>query len=198
LLIVPLPEPDRDLRFEPVSDKYDFSTFDCGPYTYLSDHLRRGYALRDEAAGHLRTYLLILANPETDDPPVVVGFFALEASIMDTRDVPASARFDREATPQTLPVIYLTMLARHKDYRGQGMGAKLLLEALGRSVIAARVIGAAGVYAYAVSAEAYRLNRDFRFYDLEGGRAEHGNRMFLPMSEARIFINESGLREAVE
>jgi hypothetical protein len=187
--------PAPSYRIEPVSDRYDLSGFTCGPYALFNNHLQGTFALRDERLGLLRTYLLI-AEPLDENPgDRVVGFFALEAGYMP---LPTALRHqlaeDKGISPPGLPIAYLSMLARHIDWHGRGLGALLLIESLRQSVKAADLLGIAAVYLIAASEEGYRLYASFGFIDLDGGAWEGYNRMYLPIGDAAHIVagaNES-------
>jgi len=151
--MLPLPQ----FTVEPISDRYDGADFHCGgDHVVLSEYIRAGYALRDQRLDRLRTYVLVPlpVAEEAGSLRKVAGFFSLEASRMETTDVPVETWSSSYGVPPDLPVIYLSMVARHSEYRGQGIGDILMAAILDICVQTSALVGVTGIYLVAVSERA--------------------------------------------
>ena len=65
--------------------------------------------------------------------------------------------------PQPIPVILLGQLAVDTDYQGRGLGSDLLIDAAGRAMSAADVIGARAIIVQALNEEARSFYERFGF-----------------------------------
>jgi len=195
--MLPLPQ----FTVEPISDRHDGADFHCGgDHVVLSEYIRAGYALRDQRLDRLRTYVLVPlpVAEEAGSLRKVAGFFSLEASRMETADVPVETWSSSYGVPPDLPVIYLSMVARHSEYRGQGIGDILMAAILDICVQTSALVGVTGIYLVAVSERAYDLYRTWGFLDLDGDSFAGYNRMFLPMQDARMAVALEADAEAPE
>jgi GNAT superfamily N-acetyltransferase len=124
---------------EPLSAAHELDDFDCGVPS-LNDYLK-GRALPDQAAGKSRTYVIARGQR-------VVGYFSVAGSSIEP--VEATERAARGQGNQPIPAILIGRLAVDLAERGQGWGEALLVEALGRAIAAAEIIGARVVLAHAL------------------------------------------------
>ncbi len=117
-------------RSQRLAADHDLGTFTTGEAT-LDTWLRNSAANADRM-GTARTFVW------ADDQRRVVGYFSL---------CPHEIRRDALATkigrgsPDTIPSILLARLTLDRDLHGQGLGAQLLVDAIGRAVDATRVAG---------------------------------------------------------
>lgn len=112
------------------------------------------YAWQNQAANSATTY--VITNGER-----VIGYYAIAMAAVEKLAAPASVR---NGMPQQIPCILLARLAIDQEYRGQGLGAELLRDALLRSAQLSRSIGAAAVLIHCRDETArtfYRHNGDF-------------------------------------
>ena len=132
------------------------ATHDLAPFTSGNSELDRW--LRDQAhqatAQGTRTYVVL------DEHDAVVGYFAIVPHVVDRGD--ARKRVGRGA-PRQIPAILLAKLALSEHLHGQGLGAELLVRALGTIIDAARVAGGKLVVVDAIDAQAaaFYLHHDF-------------------------------------
>ena len=123
---------------EPLAPRHDISQFSSGVPTL--DAWLRGKARMNEARGGARTYV-------TCDGDRVAGFYSLAASSVERRRL--SSRVGRNM-PDPVPVILLGQLAVDTAWRGRGLGSDLLIDAVGRALAAAAVVGARAVAVQAI------------------------------------------------
>ena len=136
---------------EPVGQRHDISRFISGVSgieSWLQSKARLG-----EAKGGARTYAVC-------DGERVVGFYSLAASSVERRSL--SSRLARNL-PEPVPVILLGQLAVDTRYRSQGLGSDLLIDAAGRSLAAADVIGARAIVVHAPDERAKSFYAQFGF-----------------------------------
>ncbi len=138
---------------EPLDATHELDEFDCGVPS-LNDYLRRR-ALSDQAAGKSRTYVIARGHQ-------VVGSFSVAGASIE----PAQA-IERAAEGQgnqPIPAVLLGRLAVDLADRGRGWGEALLVEALGKALAAAEIIGARVVLAHALdeNARAFYLKYGFQ------------------------------------
>jgi GNAT superfamily N-acetyltransferase len=77
-----------------------------------------------------------------DERDAVVGYFAIALHVLDRGD--ASKKLGR-GVPRQIPAILLAKLALSADLHRQGLGAELLVRALGTIIDAARAAGGCGL-----------------------------------------------------
>jgi GNAT superfamily N-acetyltransferase len=127
---------------EPLGDKHQIDTFDCGE-PVLDDWFKRR-ARANHASGASRTYVVC-------EETRVVAYYALASGAIAQAAVPG--RFRRNM-PDPIPVVVLARLAVDRNYQGQGLGRALFRDAARRVVHAADTIGIRGIVVHAISEQA--------------------------------------------
>lgn len=128
----------------PLAESHDVADFDCG-VPVLNDWLRQR-ALKNESR-FSRTYVVC-------DGSRVAAYFCISAGAVERTTAPSKIR--RNA-PDTIPVSVIGRLAVSRDYRGRGLGADLLSDALRRIAIASQSIGIGAVLVHAKDDAAMRF-----------------------------------------
>ena len=136
---------------EPLAPHHDGSQFSSGVPTL--DAWLRGKARLNEAKGGARTYVAC-------DGDRVAGFYSLAASSVERRRV--SSRVGR-GMPDPVPVILLGQLAVDEQYRARRLGSDLLIDAAGRCLAAAGVVGARAVVVQAIDELTAAFHTKFGF-----------------------------------
>lgn len=138
-------------RVEPLAD-HDLEPFSCGNDA-LDEWLHRH--ARTATGQGTRTYVLVDTDGE------VIGYFALTPHYLNRDEAPT--RLARGA-PRQIPAILLAKLAVDASIQGQGLGAELLVRALGIVVDAARKAGGRVVLVDAIddAAKAFYEHHDFQ------------------------------------
>lgn len=154
-------------RVEPLAG-HDLSEFTCGN-AELDDWLLRH--ARTATGQGTRTYVLV------DDGGAVVGYFALAPHLLE-RD-PAPTRLARGA-PRQIPAILLAKLALDVTVQGQGLGAELLVHALGTILDAGRRAGGRVVLVDAIDAAAHAFYEHHDFQPIP----DHPRRLVMRLSTA--------------
>lgn len=104
-------------------------------------------ALRNQNDGASRTFVVCVGAD-------VVGYYALAAGSVLHAQTPGSVRRN---TPEPIPVAILGRLAVHSGWRGRGLGADLLKDAVLRTIRLAGDMGIRALVCHAISAEAKRF-----------------------------------------
>jgi GNAT superfamily N-acetyltransferase len=160
----------------PMTKAHDRATFDCGN-DELNRYLRQ-QARQDAEKRVAAPFVLTQPGRRT-----VLGFYTLSASIIPVQELPPELMKQLPRYGQ-LPVTLLGRLAAERTASGQGVGAFLLVDALRRSLEAARQIAAMAVIVDAKDEQAERFYRHFDFLPFQ----QTPLRLFLPMTQvARLF-----------
>jgi GNAT superfamily N-acetyltransferase len=137
---------------EPLGAQHQLEGFDCGNAT-LNRWLQQ-LALANERQGVSRT--VVLCPDEGND---VIASCLLAGAIV-LAEVPGAVRRNM---PDPLPVVVLGRLAVDRRHQGQGLGRALVADALRRSLVARRLIGARALLVHAIDEPAAAFYRSLGF-----------------------------------
>lgn len=112
------------------------------------------YALQAQQANSSQTYVALHGNE-------VVGFYTIVAGEVQHAD--ASDRVVKGMPRHPIPLLVLARLAVHTKLQRRGIGAGLLLDALGRALQVADVIGVRALAVHAKDDAAAAFYRHFGF-----------------------------------
>jgi predicted GNAT family N-acyltransferase len=157
-----------DFSVEILSTSHDRTEFDCG-VALLNSYLQQ-YARQDMERGVATPYVLVPSINKTE----IAGFYTLAATAVKLTDLPEHATKKLPRYP-LVPTTLLGRLAVGLNYRGKGLGERLLMDALKRSLEASRVVGSAAVIVDA------KDSSGVRFYEQYGFK-------LLPEQNLRLFI----------
>lgn len=135
-----------------LGPEHYLATFDCNE-PVLNDWLKR-HALGNQLSGASRTFVV------TDEAQVVCGYYALAAGAVDHITAVSAIRRNM---PDPVPVMVLGRLAVDCGYRGQGLGADLLQNAILRTTRLAHEIGIRALVVHALhdQARSFYLHHGF-------------------------------------
>jgi GNAT superfamily N-acetyltransferase len=142
----------KSLRIEKLHRTHNIEQFTCGE-PELDRFLIR-HALRAQQANSSRTYVAV-------EDGEVVGFDTIVAG--EVRHADAPERVVKGMPRHPIPLLVLARLAVHARMQGRGIGAGLLLDALGRTLQVADVIGVRAVAVHAKDDRAAAFYRHFGF-----------------------------------
>ncbi len=155
---------------------HDRKFFDCG-HEDLNRYLRE--QARQDAEKHVAAPF-VLTQPGSAR---VLGFYTLSSSIISVDELPPDL-MKRVPHYGQLPVALLGRLAVDRSVGGRGVGEFLLVDALRRSLEAARQIA---VMAVIVDAKDERVESFYRHFDFQPFQ-QTPRRLFLPMGRiAKLF-----------
>lgn len=126
--------------------------FDCGVPS-LNNFLKQ-YALTNQSAGGAQTYVAAIGD-------AVVGYYSLAAGEMAHEAAPP--RVAKGMARHPIPVMLLARLATDITWRGRGLGAALLADAMRRTLQAADIAGIRALVVHAKDEEARRFYEHFDF-----------------------------------
>lgn len=153
---------------EPLTKHHDREPFQCG-IAELDAYLKQ------QASQDLRKRVaaVFVMVPESE-PNRVVGFYTLSSASVVLGELPDDVVRRLPRYP-VVPAVLLGRLARDLDF--PGLGKRLLLDALARSLRHAQAVAAAVVVVDAKNDNARQFYARFDFRGLQ----KTPNRMFLPM-----------------
>lgn len=137
--------------------------------TELTDFLRT--RARKEAKSRTSACFVIVPSA---DPVRIAGFYTLSATIIQLEKLPPEFTKKLPRYPH-LPATLLGRLARALEFKGQGIGDLLMVDALKRAYESSSVIGSMAVVVDPKDEKAAKFYATFGFQPLDG------QKMFLPM-----------------
>jgi ribosomal protein S18 acetylase RimI-like enzyme len=153
---------------EPLGAKHDRAAFSCGSKE-LDSYLQKqaGQDLKKRAA---------VPFVITPDQKTIAGFYTLSQYAIDIGSIPEEIA---KRLPR-YPMVSATLLGRlavSSDFRGQGLGERLLMDALHRALASSRQIASAAVIVDAKDEPAITFYKKYGFLELPSVN----KRLFLPM-----------------
>ena len=140
------------MRIEKLQRTHEVEAFDCGQ-PELDRFLIR-HALQAQQMNSSQTYVGLSGK-------TVVGFYTIVAG--EVRHADAPARVVKGMPRHPIPLLVLARLAVHSEWQGRGIGAGLLLDALGRTLQVADIIGTRALAVHAKDDSAAAFYRHFGF-----------------------------------
>jgi ribosomal protein S18 acetylase RimI-like enzyme len=160
------PNLDDRCVIEPLRKGHDRSAFSCGV-----DALDR--YLRDQAGQDARRNVATVFVAVESDSEVVHGFYTLSMAGVGLDLLPGDLVRKMPRYP-SVPAVRLGRLAVHADAKGRGLGSRLLMDAMARSLQSE--IAWAAMVVDANDEAARGFYRKFGFLSL----LDDGNHLFLP------------------
>jgi GNAT superfamily N-acetyltransferase len=136
-------------------------------------------ALGSDARGITRTFVWTKV-----DTTKVIGYYSLMAHVLNRDALPKSIG---HGSPLDIPAILLARLALDKSTQGRGLGGALLADALERSMMATRNLGARFVVVDALHKNAAEFYLHFGFKLIPGT-----SRLVQKMSSIEASLNAPG------
>lgn len=159
----------QDYLTIPLSSDYDREDFSCGEIS-LDDYLKK-YARQDQK----RKEAAIFIYPHDG---IIAGYYTLSALHIDTAAFPeAVLKKLRLSSYPRKPATLLGRLAVDNRFQQEGIGKRLLVDALKRSYYQSTQIGSVSVVVDALNDHAAAFYRRFGFVPLKA----QPNRLILPM-----------------
>lgn len=140
------------LRIEKLDRTHAVEEFTCGQ-PELDRFLFR-HALQAQQANSSRTYVGVSGK-------TVVGYYTIVAG--EVRHADAPERVVKGMPRHPIPLLILARLAVHSDWQGRGIGAGLLLDALGRTLQVADIVGVRSLAVHAKDDATAAFYRHFGF-----------------------------------
>jgi GNAT superfamily N-acetyltransferase len=140
------------LHIEKLQRTHAVEEFTCGQ-SELDRFLIR-HALQAQQANSSQTYVGLSGAK-------VVGFYTIVASEVQHADAPE--RIGKGMPRHPIPLLVLARLAVASEWQGRGLGAGLLLDALGRTLQVADIVGVRALVVHAKDDNAASFYRYFGF-----------------------------------
>jgi predicted GNAT family N-acyltransferase len=159
---------ESEFVFEPLGQKHDRAAFSCG--VEILDKYLQKQASQDAKKHAAAPFVL------TPDGKTIAGYYTLSQYAIDLGDVPEEVA---KKLPK-YPAVSATLLGRlavGNNFRGKGLGEKLLMDALYRSVKLSKQAASTGVVVDAKDEAALAFYRKYGFIELP----KVNRRLFLPM-----------------
>ena len=140
------------LDIEKLQRKHEVEEFTCGQ-PELDRFLIR-HALQAQQANSSQTYVGL-------SDKTIIGYYTIVAG--EVRHTDAPERIVKGMPRHPIPILILARLAVHSKWQGRGIGAGLLLDALGRTLQVADIIGVRALAVHAKDSSAADFYRHFGF-----------------------------------
>jgi GNAT superfamily N-acetyltransferase len=164
------------LRFEQISATSVTDGFDCGKEP-LNSYLTN-YALLNHDSGISKTYLLVRDSAE------ILGYYAINNYSIPYGDVPSKRRHYWSLPKYDIPCALISRLAVRTDLQGQGIGKKVLKEALRNISFLSDQIGIYFILVDAIDEDAKKFYLKYGFQLLR----ENKNRLFMRMVDYKASL----------
>lgn len=176
---------ETQCRIEPLGDKHDRAAFSCGAEP-LDRYLQK-------QAGQDVSKRVAAAFVITPDGTTIAGFYTLSAHLVNLADLPGSVAKRLPRYPN-VPATLLGRLAVSENFRSQGIGELLLLDALKRALGNTDEVASAVVVVDAKDESARRIYLRHDFMPLP----TQPNRLFYPMKTIEILfpLRPAGTKES--
>ena len=135
----------------PLADTHLLDDFDCGVAS-LNDWLKRR-AVANQKNSASRTYVVT-------DGQKVIAYYCLSSGALALSHTPSPIKRNM---PDPVPVAILGRLGVDTAWKGQGLGAALLQDAVLRTMQAAEIVGIRGIVVHAISEEAKQFYEHYGF-----------------------------------
>ncbi|MBM3568970.1 MAG: GNAT family N-acetyltransferase [Alphaproteobacteria bacterium] len=151
---------------------HDRAAFSCGAPAL--DRYIREYASQDVKRDTARVFVALRAGS-----PAVCGYYSLSATSFRRDDLPADQAKRLPLYP--VPAALLGRLAVDDGFKGKGLGAHLLMDAINRILLATQTLAIHALVVDAKDDAAVAFYRKYGFLPFADGT----RRLFLPMATIR-------------
>jgi len=157
-------------RIEALSSQ-DRASFRCG--NDRIDKYFREIVTQDIKRGYVKCFVAV--EVETDR---LAGFYTLTANGILLTEIPDDLRKKMPRYP-TVPVVLISWLGRHVDFKGHGLGEVLMFDAI--KAVATAVIGSHAIIVDAIDDDAMKFYSSYGFVSLS---PDSPRRMFIAVATA--------------
>jgi len=155
------------LRIEPITKEHIRKTFTCKKSS-LADYLHR-HARQNDKNNISKTFVAVGGEN------TVQGYYSLSSTSIEFEELPEDITKNTPKYP--IPAGLITKLAVDKNCEGQGLGSRLLIDALQRILITSEQLAIKVILVDAIDEEAKGYYLRFGFIELPG----HTLKLFLPI-----------------
>jgi len=156
------------------NSKHDVNSFDCGQ-AEMNQFLAR-YAAKHMNLGLSRTWVLTVKIDEKNKKIPLAAYYTLASTIVEREQLPIKKSLPR----YPVPVVLLARLAVDKGFQSRGIGEKVLITALRKSVeLTERGLPALGVVVDVLDNAALKFYHKFDIFE---SFIDNPMRLFVPMN----------------
>lgn len=157
--------------------KHNRAAFSC-EHKALADYIKQQAS--QDVKKHVAAVFVL-----TPDGSTIAGYYTLSQYGVDAGELPHEV-FERLKIPKypRLPATLIGRLARHIEFKGQGIGDLLLMDALRRALDATKTIASVAVVVEAKDDSAVRFYKKHGLIELP----DHPHRLFIPMATVRTLF----------
>ncbi len=169
-------------RFEPLEKRHNRAAFSCGNPPL--DRFLQTQALQEMKRMVSGTRVLV----DSSAPDTILGYYSLANAGVLLERIPLHLSVRLPKYPE-VPATLLGRLARDQAFRGQGLGERLLVDALRTAYLAGESIGSAVVLVDAINEEAGRFYMRYGFASF----ADRPTPLFQMMHSVRATLRAAKL-----
>lgn len=140
------------LHIEKLQRTHAVEEFTCGQPDL--DRFLIRHALQAQQMNSSQTYVGLSGQ-------TIIGFYTIIAG--EVRHADAPERIVKGMPRHPIPLLVLARLAVHREWQGRGIGSGLLLDALGRTLHVADIIGVRAIAVHAKDSSATAFYQHFGF-----------------------------------
>lgn len=159
----------NEYNIGPLRD-HDRAAFSCGNASL--DRYIQEQASQDVKRGLASVFVIA----PKEDPRTILAYYTLSSRQIGLKQLPSEIA-KKAGKYEYVGVTLLGRLAVAGKYKGMGLGALALMNALDRSLAATRDVASWAVFVEAIDGEAASFYRKYGFIELPEGRLK----LFLPM-----------------
>lgn len=174
----PDPLKSPPLRIEPFNPNFDRTSFTCGVPSL--DDFCRVHMPKEVDRNLSRAYVLV-----AEGATAVKGYYTLSSTVIDKKDLPSGLQ--RKIPYSTAPALLLGRMAVDFELKGQGLGEKLLMDALWTAYEISKKAGVMGVVVDAKDEGVKGFYQKYGFIAFP----DHPLRLYLPMKTIQRMFEES-------
>jgi GNAT superfamily N-acetyltransferase len=168
--------PDN-FKIEPLGKNHDRAAFSCGKES-LDQYLKNQAG---QAVGKNLAAVFIL----TPDGKRIAGYYTLSSYAVKLDEIPGDIA-KKLTRMREVPATLLGRLARSVEFRGQGIGGVLLVDALKRALRNSAQVASWAVLVDAIDEEAIEFYKRYGFVPFPN----QPKRLFMPISSVQTMFRE--------
>lgn len=162
-------------EYDPAKTYYQQKKFDCGNQV-INKFVSNG--LKKQVRSHLSKCFVLLDQSASDK---FIGFYTLTSFAIDAHLL---SSMSKGSLPGKVPCVRMVMLGVDKLYQKQGLGLKLLVHTIERTLSVSEQIGVLGLYLNA-DPDAFDFYESHGFVPLKARQDPQPTPMFLHIETAR-------------
>lgn len=163
-----------ELRIEPIAKHHIRKAFSCRKPA-RAEYLQR-HARQNDEKNIAKSFVAV------DESDAVLGYYSISAFSIEYKELPKD--ISRSMPGYPVPAALLGKLAVDASTEGQGLGTRLLIDALQRIVTASQELAVKAVIVDAIDDEAKAFYLKFGFIELPG----HRLKLFLPIETIKALL----------